>query len=241
MFDCLFAAWQEKEFYVFGFANLNEFFISFYLDKIYIGGYMLKIQNLSKAFLKNSVLTQLSLDIQDGELIYIHGINGSGKSTLFKIICGILDYDEGEMILEEHAHIGALIENPGFLDNESLHYNLRFLASLQHHYDQQKIEELCRQFHLDLHNRAKMKTYSLGMRQKAGIIQAIMEDQNFILLDEPTRGLDKEAIQTFCDIITHLHNEGKTIVIAAHDYLKQLPFDHIYHLEHGALSLDETF
>ena len=202
---------------------------------------MLTIQNLSKAFQKQSVLNQLSLHIEDGELIYIHGINGSGKSTLFKIICGILEKDEGIMELSPHTHIGALIENPGFLDSETLHYNLSFLASLQNHNDQKRIENLCQKFHLDFHSRASMKNYSLGMRQKAGIIQAIMEEQNFILLDEPTRGLDKEAIQTFCDMIIQLHDEGKTIIIAAHDYLKALPFDHIYHLEHGTLTEDKVF
>lgn len=200
---------------------------------------MLTIQNLSKAFQKQSVLTQLSFHVEDGELVYIHGINGSGKSTLFKIICGILEMDDGSMELSPHAHIGALIENPGFLDNETLHYNLRFLASLQKNYNQKRIEKLCQQFHLDLYNRASIKNYSLGMRQKAGIIQAIMEDQNFILLDEPTRGLDKEAIETFCEMMTQLHNEGKTIIIAAHDFLKELPFDHIYRLEHGLLFEDE--
>lgn len=202
---------------------------------------MLTIQNLSKAFQKHSVLNQLSFHVEDGELIYIHGINGSGKSTLFKIISGILEKDEGIMTLSDQAHIGALIENPGFLDSETLHYNLRFLASLQKHYDQNKIESLCQQFHLDLYHRSVMKNFSLGMRQKAGIIQAIMEDQNFILLDEPTRGLDQEAIETFCQIINQLHDDGKTIIIAAHDFLKELPFDHIYKLEHGILTEDEIF
>lgn len=200
---------------------------------------MLTIHNLSKAFQKQIVLNQLSFHIEDGELIYIHGINGSGKSTLFKIISGILDKDEGDITLSDHAHIGALIENPGFLDSETLHYNLRFLASLQNHYDEEKIQNLCQQFHLDLYNHSSMKNYSLGMRQKAGIIQAIMENQNFILLDEPTRGLDQEAIETFCQIIKQLHDEGKTIIIAAHDYLKELPFDYTYKLEHGRLIKDE--
>lgn len=202
---------------------------------------MLDIQDLSKAFQKQSVLNHLSFHVEDGELIYIHGINGSGKSTLFKIICGILEMDEGVMNLSSHAHIGALIENPGFLDSETLDYNLHFLSSLQKNDNQERIESLCQQFHLDLHSRSTLKNYSLGMRQKAGIIQAIMEDQNFILLDEPTRGLDQEAIETFCNIMTQLHNEGKTIIIAAHDFLKDLSFDHIYCLEHGHLYEDKIF
>jgi len=198
---------------------------------------MLLIENLTKTF-RYPVLDHLSIHVKKGELIYIHGINGSGKSTLFKIITGIIEADHGSMKLAEGCHIGALIENPGFLDNETLAYNLHFLASLQKHYNEEKIKELCELFHLDLKSKAPLKTYSLGMRQKAGIIQAIMEDQNFILLDEPTRGLDQDAIDCFIKLITSMHQEGKTIIIASHDYLKELPFDKTYRLENGILQAD---
>lgn len=196
---------------------------------------MLKIENLKKAYKKNIVFENLNFQIHQGELIYIHGINGSGKSTLFKLICGISEKDDGTIIKDNNIEIGALIENPGFLENETLRFNLKFLASLKNHYDEQKISNLCEAFHLDYHNKAKLKEFSLGMKQKAGIIQAIMENQDLILLDEPTRGLDNEAIQTFCQIINDLHNNGKTIIIAAHDYLESLPFDKHYHLVNGEL------
>ena len=84
----------------------------------------------------------------------------------------------------------------------------------------------------------KLKNFSVGMRQKAGIIQAIMEKQELILLDEPTRGLDQESIHIFCQIINQLHQQGHTIMIAAHDYLPDIQYTHIYHLE-GQLYLDE--
>ena len=116
--------------------------------------------------------------------------------------------------------------------------NEAILASLNNHYDQQYIEELCQQFHLDFHSRMKLKNFSVGMRQKAGIIQAIMEKQELILLDEPTRGLDQESIHIFCQIINQLHQQGHTIMIAAHDYLPDIHYTHIYHLE-GQLYLDE--
>ena len=199
---------------------------------------MLDIKDLNKDFHKHSVLKQLSLHLEGNELIYIHGINGSGKSTLFKLICGILKPTSGTIEKKKDLQIGALIENPGFLENETLAYNLRFLASLNNHYDQQYIEELCQQFHLDFHSRMKLKNFSVGMRQKAGIIQAIMEKQELILLDEPTRGLDQESIHIFCQIINQLHQRGHTIMIAAHDYLPDIHYTHIYHLE-GQLYLDE--
>lgn len=202
---------------------------------------MLKINNLSKSFRHTQVLKHLTCEIKEGDLIYIHGINGSGKSTLFKMICDILKPDEGEIILSQNAHIGALIENPGFLENETLAYNLHFLASLKHNYDKEAIVKLCDQFQLDFNNKTQLKNYSLGMRQKAGIIQAFMENQNFILLDEPTRGLDKESVKVFCDIINQFHDEGKTIIIAAHDYLKDIHYTKIYQLIHGELIEDEDF
>lgn len=200
---------------------------------------MLDIHNLTKSFHQHTVLDHLNLEIQKGDLIYIHGINGSGKSTLFKLICDILKPDSGTITLLEDTHIGALIENPGFLENETIRFNLTFLASLNQHNDPEKIQQLCEQFQLDYMSRIKLKNYSLGMRQKVGIIQAIMEDQNFILLDEPTRGLDYESVKVFCEIINQLHLEGKTIIIAAHDYLKEIQFNHIYHLENGQFTCDE--
>lgn len=196
---------------------------------------MIKIENLKKSYRKNIVFEHLNLTIHDGDLIYIKGINGSGKSTLFKIICGIIDADDGNIFKDEDTHIGALIENPGFLENNTIAFNLKFLASLKNNYNEEKIVELCHIFHLDFKSKTKIKNYSLGMRQKTGIIQAIMENQNTILLDEPTRGLDDDAIETFCSLIIQLHNEGKTIVIAAHDYLEQLPFTKHYHLKNGTL------
>lgn len=200
---------------------------------------MLEIHDLTKSFHQHIVLNHLNLKIQKGDLIYIHGINGSGKSTLFKLICDILKPDSGTIQLSEDTHIGALIENPGFLENETLKFNLTFLASLNQHYDSKKINKLCEQFQLDYMSHIKLKNYSLGMRQKAGIIQAIMEDQNFILLDEPTRGLDYESVKVFCNIINQLHLEGKTIIIAAHDYLKEIQYNQIYHLENGQFKQDE--
>ncbi|MFR1739984.1 MAG: ATP-binding cassette domain-containing protein [Clostridia bacterium] len=202
---------------------------------------MLKINNLSKSFHHHLVLDDCCLEIEKGDLIYIHGINGSGKSTLFKLICHILEADQGTIDMSDDVHIGALIENPGFLENETLQYNLKFLASLKDHYDKEKIEKLCQQFQLDFHSRMKLKNYSLGMRQKAGIIQAIMEDQNFILLDEPTRGLDQESIQIFIQLINEYHQQGKTIIIAAHDYLQDIHYNKTYQLENGKLQQDETY
>lgn len=200
---------------------------------------MLEIKDLTIAFHRHLVLHDLQFQLQDNELVYIHGINGSGKSTLFKIICEILKPMSGQMIKDPHLQIGALIENPGFLENETLEFNLKFLASLKNHYDPVQVELLCQRFQLEYYSRMKMKHFSLGMRQKAGIIQAIMENQKLILLDEPTRGLDQQSVDTFCELINELHQQGHTIIIAAHDYLKDIHYTKIYHLTRGKLQVDE--
>lgn len=158
---------------------------------------MLIINNLYKSFGPNSVLINLNLKVNKAELIHIKGYNGSGKSTLFKIICDILEPNEGHITFDQDVRIGALIENPGFLERENLEYNLKYLSNLINHFDEQKVKELCERLNLDYSNRSALKTYSVGMRQKVGIIQAIMENQNLILFDEPTRGLDEESVKEF--------------------------------------------
>lgn len=196
---------------------------------------MVEIKNLNKKFKNIEVLKQLDFSIPRGELIYIFGINGCGKSTLFKLICDILTPDSGSINIEDDVVIGALIENPGFLETESMKKNLKFLGNLNKNYDEEKIKQLCTLFELDFNNKNAIKSYSVGMRQKVGIIQAVMENQNLILLDEPTRGLDKKSIVLFIELVKQLNEEGKTIVIASHDQLAEIPFSYIYELDDGQM------
>ena len=178
---------------------------------------MISLTRVQKKFNNNYVLKDINLSVGNGELIYIHGINGCGKSTLFKIICDILEVDSGIVTIDEDTHIGALIENPAFLERDTMKYNLKYLADFNKNYNEEKIRKLCQLFQLDFDSKAKMKNYSLGMRQKVGIIQAVMENQNLILLDEPTRGLDEESVKSFYQLIHHLIAENKSVIIASHD------------------------
>lgn len=199
---------------------------------------LLKLENISKSFHENKVLEDISLQINEGELIYIHGINGCGKSTLFKIMCDIIEADKGEIIKPDDTNIGALIENPSFLEKKTLEYNLKFLCQFHKTYDEYKINELCNKFHLNLFSKTKLKAYSVGMRQKAGIIQAIMENQNLILLDEPTRGLDSDGISILEKEILSLIKEKKTVIIAAHDII-DIPFNKRFYLNECKLVQEE--
>lgn len=200
---------------------------------------MINLKRVQKKFNSNYVLEDINLSVGRGELIYIHGINGCGKSTLFKIICDILEIDSGIITIDEDTHIGALIENPAFLERDTIKYNLKYLADFNDNYDEKKIRELCQLFHLDYDSRTKMKNYSLGMRQKVGIIQAVMENQNLILLDEPTRGLDEESIESFYTLINNLIAENKSVIIASHEKYEELEFTKSYQLKKGRLIYDE--
>jgi len=201
---------------------------------------MINLKKVQKKFNNNCILEDINLSVNEGELIYIHGINGCGKSTLFKIICDILDIDSGIITIDEDTHVGALIENPAFLERDTIKYNLKYLADFNDNYNEKKIRELCQLFHLDFDSRTKMKNYSLGMRQKVGIIQAVMENQNLILLDEPTRGLDEESVESFYKLVNDLIAENKSVIIASHDKYEKLDFTKSYQLKKGRLIYDEN-
>ena len=196
---------------------------------------LLSLNNIRKSFKENIVLDNINLEVEDGDCIYIHGKNGCGKSTLFKIICDILKADEGTINKSKSAHLGALIENPGFIESESIKFNLKFLGSLKNNYNEQRINELCNNYFLDYNNRSALKSYSVGMRQKVGIIQAIMENQNLILFDEPTRGLDDDSIAVFESMVNTLIKEGKSVIIASHDLLPNIFYSKKFLLENGKL------
>lgn len=189
---------------------------------------MLKLVNISKKFGNHIIFDNVNLELKKGDLVHLYGANGSGKSTLFKIIADIMAPTNGEIIIEEGKRIGAVIENPGFIENETILYNLKYLYSLKNEYTQEaekSIKDLCDRFNLDLYSNEKMKNYSVGMRQKASIIQAIMENQDIILLDEPTRGLDQDGICEFFQIINEYNHDGsKIIIVASHDLMDKLPY-----------------
>ena len=196
---------------------------------------MLQVKNISKNFKKNQVLNNISFQIYPGQIVHIAGRNGSGKSTLFKIITHLIKPTSGTITLDSNVKIGALIENPGFIEYESALTNLKFLANLNNAFDLSTVSNLMESFYLNPNDNSPVSKYSIGMRQKIGIIQAIMEDQNLILLDEPTRGLDPESIEQFVDLLNKLRNQNKSIIIASHDLLPDLKYDAGYRLEKGLL------
>lgn len=196
---------------------------------------MLELRQIKKSFGQKLVLKNVSLLAKPGELIHISGINGSGKSTIFKIITGLLKADSGEIRLGENDDVGALIENPDFLEYESAMSNLHFLANLNKRFNEKIVRDLLRHFMLDPDDPEPIAKYSVGMRQKLGIIQAVMENQNVILLDEPTRGIDQESISLFVALLKKLKQQNKIVVVASHDQINELKYDRRFILHHGIL------
>ena len=196
---------------------------------------MLELRQIKKSFGQKLVLKNVSLLAKPGELIHISGINGSGKSTIFKIITGLLKADSGEIRLGENDVVGALIENPDFLEYESAMSNLHFLANLNKRFNEKIVRDLLRHFMLDPDDPEPIAKYSVGMRQKVGIIQAVMENQNVILLDEPTRGIDQESISLFVALLKKLKQQNKIVVVASHDQINELKYDRRFILHHGIL------
>lgn len=196
---------------------------------------MLKITGIKKSFGRKSVLKNVSMIAKPGQLIHISGINGSGKSTIFKIVTGLLEADSGKVELDHGDVIGALIENPSFLEYESAMTNLHFLANLNHRFNEKRVRSLLQQFELDPDDSQAIAKYSVGMRQKVGIIQAVMEEQNIILLDEPTRGIDQESIGQFLTLLNRLKQENKTVIIASHDQIDEINYDQDLTLQSGIL------
>ncbi|MFV4922464.1 ATP-binding cassette domain-containing protein [Lactobacillus delbrueckii subsp. bulgaricus] len=200
---------------------------------------MLKVSHVKKSFKKLAVLKDISLETQAGELVHISGVNGCGKSTLFKIIVSLLKADSGEIHTDKDDYLGALIENPGFIEYETAWDNLTFLGHFNHRFQPEKTRDLLKAFDLDPDNPQSVGNYSVGMRQKLGITQAVMEDQNIILLDEPTRGIDKEGVDQLVNLTKDLRSENKTVIVASHDEIPGLVYDRRLRMKDGILLAEE--
>ncbi|WEV50622.1 ABC transporter ATP-binding protein [Lactobacillus sp. ESL0731] len=197
---------------------------------------MLQLTHIKKSFKQKQVLQDVTMTANAGELVHISGINGSGKSTIFKIITGLLKADGGNVTIDKDDLIGALIENPVFLEYESAMTNLHFLANLNHRFNEERVRALLKYFELDPDDEQAITKYSVGMRQKVGIIQAVMEEQNIILLDEPTRGIDQDGIGQFVALLAKLKHENKTVIVASHDQISEIKYDRYLKLQNGVIS-----
>lgn len=189
-------------------------------------GIAISVQNVSKDFGQDRVLKSVSREFETGKIHGIVGNNGSGKTVLMKCICGFLLPTEGMVIVNGKrvgkdvdfpGDLGLIIETPGFLPNLTGVKNLEILASLNKKIGLSEIAGAIRRVGLDPMMKKPVAKYSLGMRQRLGIAQAIMEDPSLLILDEPLNGLDKHGVREMRDLIKSLKEDGKTILLASHN------------------------
>lgn len=187
----------------------------------------IEVQNVVKRFRDQVVLKNVSISFEKGQIHGIVGRNGSGKTVLFKCICGLMHPEEGVIFVngkrvgrdvDMPEDIGAIIEAPGFLPNYSGYKNLRFLANIRRKIGKEEILNVLKTVGLDPESRKHVGKYSLGMRQRLGIAQAIMEDPEILILDEPMNGLDNAGVQDIWALLLELKAQGKTILLASHNH-----------------------
>ena len=203
------------------------------------------VKDLSKSFSGRKVLNSISVSFKSGKIYGIVGRNGSGKSVFFKILCGLMCPDSGSVSINGKLigkdedfpqDVGAIIEAPGFLPRWSGFQNLRYLASLRNLVSDKEIRNTFLVTGLDPDDRKPVGKYSLGMKQRLGIAQAIMEDPQVLILDEPMNGLDYEGVCQMRDLFLQLRSKGKTIIIASHSQ-EDITFlcDEVYRMDAGVL------
>lgn len=187
---------------------------------------IITLKNIQLELKKTCVFQNLNFSCKQGEIIGITGANGSGKSVLFKLIAGLYSPSYGEVLINGEnivperkipANLGALIEEPGFINYYSGFKNLQYLVSIRGVVGNQEINDTLKIVGLYEQKDQKVKTYSLGMRKKLGIAQAIMENPSILLLDEPMNALDKSSVENMRTLFRKLSSEkGTTILIASH-------------------------
>jgi len=206
---------------------------------------MIEIRHVSKSFKGEKVLQDISLDLYENHIYGFVGRNGSGKSVLFKLICGYLHPDLGDVTVRGKQigkdvdfpeNLGALIENPGFLWQESAMSNLLYLAKITGKIGKREVMDAIRKVGLDPLSRKYVGKYSLGMKQRLGIAQAIMEDPDILILDEPMNGLDESGIDEMRNLIRKFHRPGKIVLIASHNKEDiQILCDEVYEMKNGKI------
>lgn len=185
----------------------------------------IKLENVSKRFKNENVLNGISYSFESGKIYSIVGRNGSGKSVLLKIIAGLYLQDKGKvlfdnknynMINEIPDNLGIVIEQPSFINDLTGLENLKLLASIRNVATERDIVESLEIVNLKDDMNKKYSKYSLGMRQKLSIAQAIMEHQKVILLDEPFNGIDRQSVVAIKEYLKKVKNEDKFIIITTH-------------------------
>ena len=209
--------------------------------------YAVEVKNVTKQFKETTALKNVNVSFEKGKIYGVVGRNGSGKTVMFKCICGLLAVTDGEITvlgqtigdgLRVPKGVGAVIETPGFLPNASGYRNLYYLAALSGKPDKNKIRDAITMVGLDPDSRKFVGNYSMGMRQRLGLAQAIMEDAELLILDEPMNGLDNDGVKNMRSFLMGLREQGKTIILASHSQEDiAVLCDEVYQMDAGILTM----
>lgn len=186
---------------------------------------VIDVRNVTKKYKEYTVVNDVSLTVEKGEIVGLVGRNGSGKTVLMKMICGLVAPTSGEISVNGKIvgkdvdipdNIGVIIETPGFLPNFSAYNNLMQLAKINRKIGSVEVKNAIKKVGLNPDDKKHVGKFSLGMRQRLGLAQAIMEDPSLLILDEPMNGLDKESVSEIREYLLELKNSGKTILLTSH-------------------------
>lgn len=184
----------------------------------------INVNNLSKEFKKVKVLDDINYEFNSGKIYGIYGRNGSGKSVFLKLLCGFYVPTSGNILYDDvdfnkdkkfPNRVRALIESPSFFNDLSGFDNLKLISRIQNTIGDKEINEALDIVKLD-EKKKKYRDYSLGMKQKLGIAQAIMEDSDVIILDEPFNGIERSSVKKIIEFLKLKKKEGKIIIISSH-------------------------
>ncbi len=203
---------------------------------------IIRVENVTKRFGEVIALDRINISFEKGKIYGIIGRNGSGKTVLLKTMIGYLNPTDGRVVVGEKEigkdidfadNMGIIIENPGFLSRYTGYKNLEAIRKL---IGREQIRASMEQVGLDPDSRKKVGKYSLGMRQRIGIAQTIMENPDMLVLDESMNGIDNQGINDVRNILLGLKKEGKIVILASHNKEDiEVLCDTVYEMEHGRL------
>ena len=204
---------------------------------------IIEINNATKVFKETIAIQNVTVNFERNKIHGIIGRNGSGKTVLFKCICGFMILNEGEILINGKKvqpacaqDIGIIIENPGFIGSMSGYKNLKLLAGIHRKIDDKAIKETLIKVGLDSEMKKHVRKYSLGMKHRLGIAQAIMEKPELLILDEPMNGLDKQGVSDIRKLLKSIIQEETTILLSSH-YSEDITAlcDTVCEMDHGIL------
>lgn len=207
---------------------------------------VIEMKSVVKRWGNNTVLKSVDFSVNSSEIVGIIGHNGSGKTVLMKCICGFITPDSGEITVSGKRvgkdvdipkNIGLIIESPGFLPNFSGFSNLWQLVKIRGKISKDDVRRVIEKVGLNPDEKKHVGKYSLGMKQRLGIAQAIMENPDILILDEPMNGLDKNGVEEMRKLFLQLKDDGKAIIIASHNSVDiDVLCDRVFEITKGVLA-----